>query len=92
MNTVQHIFICIGIAIITFMAIILDSSLFWLVATVFLIGEAVLLCKNNSTDTGKLLVLLLSVFVFVFLFLCSNEIRKEIGFRPARSDFGGIAE
>jgi membrane protein implicated in regulation of membrane protease activity len=89
MNATQHIFICIGVVIITIMAITMDSTLLWLVAAVFLIGESVLLCKNNSTDAGKLLVLLLSIFVFVFLFLFSNvirkELRKELGLGSSRS-------
>ena len=100
MNTTQHIFICIGIAIITLMAITLGSTLFWLVAAIALISESVMICKNSSKasvqlwdlDFRVIFLLFLSIFVFVILFLYSNEIRKEIGIRPPRSDFGGIAE
>lgn len=86
MNTKQHILIYIGILLITFMAIALDSTLFWLVAAVALISESVLLCKDNKPLSGrKIFLLCLSIFIFVILFLSSDEIRKEMGIRSTRS-------
>lgn len=79
MNTAQHFFIYIGILLITFMAIVLDSTLFWLVAIVSLISESVWICKNKSLDFRVIFLLFLSIIVFVVLFLSSNEIRKEMG-------------
>lgn len=100
MNTQQHILIYVGITLITFMAIVTDSTLFWLVAAVALIGESVWLCKNSSKASVQLwdvnfrvlFLLFLSIIVFVVLFLCSGEIREEIGNLYTRSNFGGSAE
>lgn len=79
MNTKQHILIYVGITLITFMAIVTDSTLFWLVAAVALIGESVWLCQDDRPLTQlKITLLALSIFVFVILFLCSGKIRKEM--------------
>jgi len=85
MNTKQHILIYVGITLITFMAIVTDSTLFWLVAAVALIGESVWLCKGDRPLSGRKIVLLcLSIFIFVILFLRSDEIRKEMGIGSTR--------
>jgi len=79
MNTKQHILIYVGITLITFMAIVTDSNLFWLVAAVALIGESIWLCKSDRPlSVREKSLLCLSIFVFVILVLCSGEIRKQI--------------
>ncbi len=81
MNKQQHFFIWTGIALITFMAILLASTLFWLIAALALIGECVWLCKDKSLSDNKRILLFLSILVFVILFICSSDIRREIQFQ-----------
>lgn len=78
MNIAQHFFIYIGVILITFMAIMLDSTLLWLVAAISLIGESIWICKNKSLDFRIIFLLFLFIIVFVILFLNSYEIRKGI--------------
>lgn len=83
MNKTQHFFIYTGIALITFMAIMLDSTLLWLAAAVALIGESVYLCKDKPLSDNKLILLFLSILIFAILFIYSSDIKREI-----RSCFG----
>ena len=77
MNTKQHILIYVGITLITFMAIVTDSTLFWLVAAVALIGESVWLCKGDRPLSGRKIVLLcLSIFIFVILSFLEKDLMK----------------
>ena len=74
MNKKQHVFIWVGITLMTFIAILLDSSAFWLVAAMALIGESVLLCKNELSR-WKLVLLCLVIVCFVVLFV-SKDFRE----------------
>jgi len=81
LNKMQHFFIWIGIVLFTFMAIAIDSTLFWLVATVGLISESVWLCKDEPLSERKKTLLILSVLIFTILFIYKDDIRRELGFR-----------
>ncbi len=83
MNNIQHGFVWVGICLITFMAVALDNTLFWLVAAVALISECVLLCKNEKLDDKKWALLVIVIICFVLLFIAKDiqeEIRVLIGF------------
>ena len=84
MNKFQHIFIYLGIALLTFMAIALDSTLFWLVAAIGLIAESVWLCKDKSLSDNKFFLLFLSILFFIILFIYSPKIKRELPFRRHR--------
>ncbi len=88
MNTKQHLFIYIGIMLITFMAIMLDSTFFWLVAAVALISESVWQCKYEPLSYKKLTILCLSILIFIILFIYSDEIKQEIDPPPTIFKFG----
>ena len=64
--------------LITFMAIMLDITLFWLFAAVALISESVWQCKYKPLSYKKLTFLCLSIFVFVILFIYSKDIKQEM--------------
>ena len=78
MNIKQHFFIYVGIMLITFMAIMIDSTLLWLVAAMVLISESVWLCKNKSIESRELFFLCLSIVIFVILFISSHEIKNKV--------------
>ena len=69
MNKAQHIFIWVGIGLLTFMAISFDSTLTWLIAALALIAESIYLCKNLSGK--KIVLLILAILIFVIIFINS---------------------
>ncbi len=79
MNKRQHFFIWAGIALITFMAILLASTLFWLIAALTLIGESIWLCKDESLSDNKRFLLFIAIVIFAILFINSKDIRREMG-------------
>lgn len=70
--------------VVTLMAVLLDSTLFWLVATIMLISELIYICKDKPISDRKFALLIVSIIVFVILFI-SNDLKREIqtqlGFR-----------
>lgn len=80
MNKKQHFFVWIGIALITFMAIIFDSKLMWLVAAIGLITESIYICKDEHLSfwDRKVTLLWLSILLFLILFINSSTLKREI--------------
>ena len=73
MNKQQHIFIWIGIAVLTYMAIIFESKFIWVISAITLIGESVLLCKSKKLSTINVMMLILAIIVFVVIFFYSSQ-------------------
>ena len=69
MNKKQHFFIWVGIALLTIMAITLESKLTWLVAAMLLIAESVYLCKDAKFSDREVFFLILAILVFFILFI-----------------------
>lgn len=80
MNKKQHSFIWIGIALVTFMAIMFDSKLMWLVAAIALIAESIYICKDETLSLweGKGVFLWLGILLFLILFIKSSTLKREI--------------
>ena len=81
MNKQQHIFIWIGIALLTFMATVFESKLIWVIAAIALIGESVFLCKSKKLSTAQWILLILAIVVFIIALLYSL---------PPKMDFVGL--
>ena len=79
MNKQQHIFIWIGISLLTFMAIAFDSKLVWVVAAIALIGECVFICKSKQLSTAHW-ILLISAIVMFLIALLSSLPRQKLNF------------
>ena len=77
MNKQQHIFIWIGIALLTFMAITFDSKLIWVIAAIALIGESVFLCRSKELSTAHWILLILAIVIFLIALISSLPRRKR---------------
>ena len=64
MNKQQHVFVWTGIALITFMAIVFESKLIWVIAAIALTAESVYLCKGKELSSRKLVLLVLAIIIF----------------------------
>ena len=81
MNKQQHIFIWIGIALLVFMAIVFRSNVLWVISSIALIAESVLLCKGKKLSAIDLMMLVLAIVVFVVIFLASLPKSNKWSFR-----------
>ena len=83
MNKQQHIFIWIGIALLTFMAVVFESKFIWVISAIALMSESVFVCKSKKLSTAQYILLLLAIIVFVLVFLLSLPRSNKLSLRPS---------